>query len=69
MKLPKQSLTELADTRDVALINHDKHANLYVVDYEGNRYYEVISNTTFEVIYRTESRFFAIRRFQETNQD
>lgn len=65
----KQSLTELVDTTDVQLINSGKYANLYEVQWDGEPIYEVLSNTTFEVIYRTYSYNFATRRFQETNEE
>lgn len=67
--LPKQSLTELVDTRDVSMLTTGKYSTLYEVLYQDCWYWEVISNTTFEVIYRSDSYFFACRRFQENNQD
>lgn len=69
-KLPKQSLTELVDTKLVYLVLASPYVHLYKIEnYLGEPYFEIISLSTFEVGYRTQSRFFAIRRFQELSQD
>jgi len=59
----------MVDTRDVELVNHGKYANLYKVIYQGEIWFEVVSNVDFTSIYKTQSYFFATRRFQETNEE
>lgn len=67
--LRSEVLCEMVDTRDVALLDNGKYANLYEVIYQGEKWYEVVSNVDFTSIYKTQSYFFATRRFQETNED
>ena len=67
--LKTECLCELADTRDVALLKHGKYANLYEITFEGEMWYEIVSNVDFTSIYKTQSYLFAVIRFQETNQD
>lgn len=71
VKLPEDSLQNHVDTRNVHTVINGigKYANLYEIEYKGDTYYEVVSNTTFEVIYRSLSMYFATIRFLETNQD
>jgi len=67
--LRSEVLCEMVDTRDVALLKHGKYANLYEITFDGEMWYEIVSNVDFTSIYKTQSYLFATRRFQETNEE
>lgn len=68
-KLDQTALQDKVDTRDVELVDYGKYVNLYSVLWEDEIVYTVTSNSTFIDEYRSYSRFFATRRFQELNQE